>query len=109
MVVPCEDYMYESLYELARDITTKSELHSNRVVYQLYRIPKLSQKLKKFWNLNSADFLEEIGKKKKLSVKELKELSDLFLETLNEKINPLIKEIEDLEKRINEFIFEKIV
>lgn len=74
-------------------------------IIDLYRIPKLSQKLEKFWKLNSADFLDEIDKKKKLSLKELKELSDLFSETLDEKINPLIKEIENLEQKINEFIF----
>jgi len=34
VVAPCEDYRYESLYELAKDITKKSELHNNQVVYQ---------------------------------------------------------------------------
>jgi len=34
VVVPCENYRYESLYALAKDITTESELHNNKVVYQ---------------------------------------------------------------------------
>lgn len=70
-----------------------------------YRIPKLSQKIENFWMLNSSDFLDEVKKKKKLSVKDLKGLSDLFLEILDNKINPLIKEIGDIEREINEFFF----
>lgn len=34
VIIPCENYRYESLYELAKDITTKSELHHNQVIYQ---------------------------------------------------------------------------
>lgn len=39
VVVPCENYMYESLYKLAKDIIKKSELHHNQVVYQ--NIPRM--------------------------------------------------------------------
>jgi len=34
VVVPCEDYRYESLYKLTKDITKKFELIHNLVVYQ---------------------------------------------------------------------------
>ncbi len=71
-----------------------------------YHLPKLTQKLRKFWNLRATEFLAEIKKKIKLSIKALKELSDLFLDTLNQKINPFLTEIRTLEKIINEFIFD---
>lgn len=34
VVVPCEDYMRESLYDLAKDIVSKAESNKNRVVYR---------------------------------------------------------------------------
>ena len=34
VVVPCEDYMWEYLYDLAKDIVTKAEKENNRVVYR---------------------------------------------------------------------------
>ena len=34
IVVPCEEYRAEELYELANDIVKKAEQHNNQVVYQ---------------------------------------------------------------------------
>ncbi len=34
VVVPCEDYMWEPLYDLAKEIITRAKSNKNRVVYR---------------------------------------------------------------------------
>lgn len=98
--------LVDKLLELNQQKTTENRSF-NKWLHRTFSITKLSQKLENYFDLTFDEFLAEI-KKKKVDIKSRKNL-DLLEKEFNsslEIIEPLQREIKEIDDKINQLVYE---